>query len=182
MMSGSRKSSQGGILRLALVLFAFSALVAVLLGLTDRLTAERIRESREAKTKAAMSQVLAAERYDLISYPDDSGLVQAIYRAEEAGYVVMVTPSGFGGSIEMAVGIDPSGAVTGISIIRMSETSGLGANAKRQSFREQFTGTQGSLALRKQGGEIDGLTGATVTSTAVVKGVNAALSAVRTLG
>ena len=89
----------------------------------------------------------------------------------------MVTPSGFGGEISMAVGVDKSGAVTGVSIIQMSETSGLGANAQRESFRSQYVGKSGSVALKKQGGEIDALTGATVTSTAVTKGVNAALQA-----
>ena len=77
----------------------------------------------------------------------------------------------------MAVGVDKSGSITGVSIIQMSETSGLGANAKRESFRSQYIGKSGSVALRKQGGEIDALTGATVTSTAVTKGVNAALAA-----
>ena len=77
----------------------------------------------------------------------------------------------------MAVGVDKSGAVTGVSIVSMSETSGLGANARRESFRSQFSGKSGSVALKKQGGEIDALTGATVTSTAVTRGVNAALAA-----
>ena len=77
----------------------------------------------------------------------------------------------------MAVGVDESGAVTGVSIVDMSETSGLGANASPESFRSPYVGKSGSVALRKQGGEIDALTGATVTSTAVTRGVNAALAA-----
>ena len=92
-----------------------------------------------------------------------------------------LVPTGFGGEMEIAVGVDKAGEVTGVSIIRMSETSGLGANAHRESFRSQFIGKSGAVALRKHGGEIDALTGATVTSTAVTKGINASLAAVAEL-
>ena len=89
--------------------------------------------------------------------------------------MVEVTPSGFGGTIDMVVGVDMTGAVTGVSIISMSETSGLGANASKDSFRSQFVGKSGTLAVSKDGGEIDALTGATITSRAVTSGVNTAL-------
>ncbi len=165
-------------LKLAVILFAFSAVVAILLGLTNQVTCQRIADSNAAKTRAAMAEVLQADSYEEVAFTDDTGLVKKVYRAGDAGFVVMVTPSGFGGDIEMAVGMDPAGSITGLSIISMSESSGLGANASRESFRDQFKGLSGSVALSKQGGEIDALTGATVTSTAVVRGVNAALAAV----
>lgn len=168
-------------LRLAVILFAFSAVVAVLLGLVNQVTKDPIAAYGKEKTARAMETVLAADSYEQIadSNAEKIELVDSIYRAGEAGYVVMVRPSGFGGEIQMAVGVDNDGCVTGISIIDMSETSGLGANAARESFRSQYVGKSGTVALRKQGGEIDALTGATVTSTAVTKGVNAALMAVR---
>ncbi len=166
-------------LKLAVILFAFAAVVAVALGLVNRITQERIETFAAEKTAAAMQEVLPAERYDPVadSAAGKLDLVREIYAAGDQGWVIMVTPSGFGGEIEMAVGVDKSGAVTGVSIVSMSETSGLGANARRESFRSQYAGKSGSVALRKQGGEIDALTGATVTSTAVTKGVNAALAA-----
>ena len=166
-------------LKLAVILFAFAAVVAIALGLVNRLTQERIETFNAEKTAAAMRAVLPAESYRAVTDSAGSkiGLVKEIYAADDQGWVVMVTPSGFGGEIEMAVGVDKSGAVTGVSIVQMSETSGLGANARRESFRSQYVGKSGSVALRKQGGEIDALTGATVTSTAVTKGVNAALQA-----
>jgi len=64
----------------------------------------------------------------------------------------------------------------------MSETSGLGANAAKESFRSQFAGKSGSVAVTKDGGDIDALTGATITSRAVASGVNSALAAVAELG
>jgi len=166
-------------LKLAVILFAFAAAVAVALGLVNRITQDRIADFAAKKTAEAMRAVLPAEKY--IPVTDFAALkidpVKAVYAAGDEGWVIMVTPSGFGGEIEMAVGVDKSGAVTGVSIVSMSETSGLGANARRESFRSQYIGKSGGVALKKQGGEIDALTGATVTSTAVTKGVNAALLA-----
>ena len=75
----------------------------------------------------------------------------------------------------MVVGVGTDGTVTGVSISSMSETSGLGANASKESFRSQFVGKSGVLAVSKDGGEIDALTGATITSRAVTSGVNTAL-------
>ena len=166
-------------LRLAVILFAFAAVVAVALGLVNKITSERIAVFAAEKTAAAMREVLPAEGYTPVenAAAEKIELVKEIYAAGDKGWVIMVNPSGFGGELDIAVGVDTSGAVTGVSIVQMSETSGLGANAKRESFRSQYVGRSGSVALRKQGGEIDALTGATVTSTAVTKGVNAALAA-----
>ena len=166
-------------LRLAVILFAFAAVVAIALGLVNMITKDRIAAFAEEKTAASMQAVLPAEDYKKLenSGADKIDLVKEVYEAGDKGWVVMVTPSGFGGEINMAVGVDKSGKVTGVSIISMSETSGLGANASRESFRSQYVGKSGSVALKKQGGEIDALTGATVTSTAVTRGVNAALQA-----
>lgn len=167
-------------LKLAVILFAFAAAVAVLLGLVNAVTHERIGAHNAEKSAAAKAAVLPADSYEelpLTGNLEKIETVRQIFRAGDEGWVVMVAPGGFGGEIQMAVGIDGGGAVTGLSIIQMSETSGLGANARRESFRSQFIGRSGAVALTKQGGEIDALTGATVTSTAVVKGVNAALAA-----
>ena len=165
-----------GMLRTLLTLLLFGAVVAFLLGLVNQVTADPIAVHKADKTWAAMKAVLPAKEYSQVLYEGDP-LVKTVYRAGDQGWVIEVTPSGFGGLIDMLVGVDPSGAVTGVSIVSMSETSGLGANAVRESFRSQYVGKTKSVKLRKQGGEIDALTGATVTSTAVTNGVNAALAA-----
>ena len=64
----------------------------------------------------------------------------------------------------------------------MSETSGLGTNASKEDWRAQFVGQSGSVAVTKDGGQINAITGATITSRAVSTGVNAALDAVASLG
>lgn len=176
-MSNAKSSSAGYYLKLALTLLVISAVVSGLLGLTNYVTADKIAAINADKTAASMEEVLPAEQYTKLDYPATGSQtgVAAVYQADDKGYVVEVTPSGFGGTIDMVVGVDMTGAVTGVSIISMSETSGLGANASKDSFRSQFVGKSGTLAVSKDGGEIDALTGATITSRAVTSGVNTAL-------
>ena len=177
-----KTKQEPGIVQLAAILFAISAVCALLLGLVNLITAEPIQKAKDEKTQKAMAEVLAADSYQQIDYTGGDALVQAVYQAGDAGYVVQVTPSGFGGVIDMMVGVGADGNVTGVSNISMSETSGLGSNAKKETFRTQYTGQPGPFAVTKDGGQINALTGATITSRAVSSGVNAAVDAVKTLG
>ena len=98
-----------------------------------------------------------------------------------------VTPVGFDNTITMMVGVDKAGNVMGIDIISHTETAGLGAVADAGtpagvSFREQFVGMSGSVSVTKDGGEVEAITGATITSRAVCAGVNAALEVVGKMG
>jgi len=170
--------------KLTLVLLIITVVVAGLLGLVNAITEDRIAEITEQKTAAAMRAVMPeAESFSEIEYSGDP-LVIGAYRAENAsgtaGYVFRLVPVGFGGEIDMVVGVDTTGKVTGVSIVNMAETSGLGDNAKKESFRSQYVGKSGTLAVTKDGGSIEALTGATVTSRAVTSGVNAALKAAKT--
>lgn len=171
------KSSTGYYVNLALTLLIISAVVSGLLGLTNYITADKIAAINADKTAASMKEVLPADIYTQLDYPatGSQANVAAVYQADDKGYVIEVTPSGFGGTIDMVVGVGTDGTVTGVSIISMSETSGLGANASKESFRSQYVGKSGELAVSKDGGEIDALTGATITSRAVTSGVNTAL-------
>lgn len=182
--------NKGYIARLTLTLFAITFVVSALLGLVNAVTKEPIAEANAQKTRDAMAAVLTFDDYAPIDFADESGLVTDLWQAtaggEVCGYVAQVTPSGFGGALTLIVGVDADGACTGVSIVSHSETSGLGANAAAktsvgESFRGQFTGASGQLAVTKDGGSIDALTGATVTSRAVTKGVNAALACVAAL-
>ena len=168
------------ILRLTLTLFLITALVAGLLGLVNYLTEDRIDELTRQKAEAAMQEVFPAGNYEEIPAGEDG--ITAAYRADDAGYVVRVSVNGFGGAIDMMVGVDNAGTVTGVSIISHGETASLGANCTREDFRAQFVGASDTLAVSKDGGSIDALTGATVTSRAVVSGVNLALDFVKEVG
>ncbi len=165
------------ILRLTLTLLLITAVVAGLLGLVNALTEEKIQELQNEKAESAMREVLPADRYETVETNAES--VTALYRAGEDGYVVRLSVNGFGGAIDMMVGVDSGCAVTGVSIISHSETASLGANCTRDDFRAQYIGKTGKLAVTKDGGQIDALTGATVTSGAVTQGVNFALACVK---
>ena len=117
------------VLRLTLTLLLITAVVAALLAGVNSVTAPVIAASNAAKTQRAVSQVLpgGGEPIDFAG-ADNSGLVSEVY-AGEAGWAVKVAPGGFGGAIEMMVGIDTEGKVLGISIIKHAETPSLGAVA-----------------------------------------------------
>ena len=173
------------ILRLTLILFLITAVVAGLLGLVNYLTEDRIDELTRQKAEAAMQEVFPAGNYEEIPAGEDG--ITAAYRADDAGYVVRVSVNGFGGAIDMMVGVDNDGKVLGISVISHTETAGLGATAAAstsagEAFRGQFAGMSGTVTVTKDGGSIDALTGATVTSRAVVSGVNLALDFVKEVG
>ena len=160
---------------LVLTLFLVTLIMSGLLGVVNYVTKDRIADLKSEAMDSAMQEVLPASAYNEAIYDGGDALVSSVWTAD-GGYVVEVKPSGFGGEIDMMVGIDASGAVAGVSIVSMSETSGLGNNASKPEFRAQYVG-KSEAALTKDGGDIDALTGATVTSRAVTRGVNAALAA-----
>ncbi len=162
-------------LKLTLTLLIISAAVSGLLGLTNLITQDKIAAIAAEKTAASMEEVLPAEEYTPVDYTGTEANVVSVHKAGDAGFVVEVAPGGFGGAIDMVVGVASDGTVTGVSIVSMTETSGLGANAAKESYRSQYVGASGELAVNKDGGTIDALTGATITSRAVTDGVNTAL-------
>ena len=171
------------VLRLAGTLLLICAITAGLLAGVNAVTAPIIDELNAAATQEAISAVLPGGfDAEITDYTDATGLVSKVYQGE-AGYAIEVGPGGFDNTITMMVGIDNEGKVLGISIVSHTETAGLGAVAdadtpKGIAFREQFIGTSGSVSVEKDGGAIDSITGATITSRAICVGVNAALDCV----
>ena len=176
------------IVKLALVLFAVSAIVAGVLGVVNELTYPVIDAQKQAKTAEAFSAVLKADRFDEIEFDNpDFPTVLTVHKAEGAGYVVTSKFSGAQGNITLAVGVDSDYKCSGISVIEHSETSGLGANAASTGevgvkFRAQFVGEDENIALSKVGGNIDALTGATITSRAITGAVAESIRVVKSLG
>ena len=107
----------------------------------------------------------------------------------DVGCVCITQTNGYGGALRVMTGISADGAVTGVSILKNSETVGLGANCVKESFRSQFVGAvpEKGYSVYKAGGDVPAsggiaaLTGATITSNAVVAAVNEALQLYRTL-
>ena len=171
------------ILRLVITLFLITAVVAAALAGVNTITKDAIAANQEKKTQDALAVVLPdAGNLEKVALSGDTGIVSEVY-TDGSSYAVKVLPGGFDGEITMMVGI-ADGKITGISVISHTETPGLGAvaaaqNAKGEAFRGQFVGQSGELAV---GDQIDAMSGATITSNAVVTGVNAALSYVANMG
>ena len=175
------------VLRLALTLFAIAGVVALALACVNKVTAPIIAQLNEQKTQQAIAAVLPGG-YDeeITDYADATGLVSKVYKGAN-GYALEVKPAGFDNTITMMVGIDFDGNILGISIVSHTETAGLGAVAAAktsagEAFRNQFVGQSGSVLVSKDGGTMDAITGATITSRAICVGINAALDCVGGLG
>ena len=176
------------IFTLTITLLLITAGVAAALAGVNTITAPKIAQINEQKTTNAIAAVLPDAETAVVTYEaankDDA--VQTVYTSE-SGYAVKVQTAGFGGTITMMVGVAKDGTVLGIDIITHAETASLGdvaasKNAKGQAFRGQFVGKSGTLAVSKDGGEIDAITSATITSRAVTNGVNTALEFVKSMG
>ena len=171
------------VLRLAITLLLITGLVAAALAGINSITAPRIFKNQQAKVWEAIQTVLpGAIISGEVAFKDPTGLVKVVYCASE-GYAVEVAPVGFGGAIIMMVGVSHEGKILGVEVVSQTETAGLGAIVAADSqaglaFRGQFIGLPGELALKKDGGEIDAISGATITSRAVIEGINAALQCV----
>ena len=173
------------VLRLAGTLLLITSVVAALLAGVNSITAPKIAELSAQKTQEAIEAVLPSGGEE-VAFTDDTGLVTTVYQGE-AGYAVKVAPVGFDSAITMMVGVDTEGNVLGISVIDQSETAGLGAvcaasTSAGEAFRGQFVGMSGEVTVSKDGGQVDAITGATITSRAVCKGVSAALACVANMG
>ena len=158
----------------------------VLLAFVHGATAARIEETARRRTEAAVEAVLP--QHDRIQDPVEivhAGQVflfrSAWSGSEWAGVAVETTTSaGYGGAIRLMLGIAADGTTSGLSILAHKETPGLGAKITDASFRALFVGRPVATTrwrVRKDGGEIDELTAATVSSRAVSDAVAAAIQA-----
>ena len=129
---------------------------------------------------------------DLSGYkPDDSVKLGEVKTALDKdkkviGWVMTLTsPKGYGGDIKIAIGVKDNGTLNAMTVLEMSETAGLGAKCTSEEFQAQFSGIRAdSIGFTKTGepeeNEIDAISGATYTTTAVVQATNAGLKLAHT--
>ena len=171
--------------RLALTLLAITSVVAAILAGVNSVTAPRIASLKEQKLQNAIEAVLPGGGQE-VPFTDETGMVTKVYKGS-GGYAIQVAPSGFGGTVTMMVGVDTEGKLLGVQVVSHSETAGLGAVAADttdagNAFRSQFKGMSGSVSVTKDGGQVEAITGATITSRAVCAGINAALQCAESMG
>ncbi len=184
-------------LRSAAVLATFAVIGSALLASANWLTRERIAENERQSMIAQLQEILPADSYDNALLQDTRTLTlpgnisppgeDTLYIARRNGMAVaailpVTAPNGYSGAIDMLVGIRRDGTVAAVRITRHRETPGLGdgIDRSRSDWITQFDNTSlnkpENWAVRKDGGNFDQLTGATITPRAVVKAVHGALA------
>lgn len=182
------------------ILMAITLVAGALLGLVYEITKNPIAQAQESAKQEAYRTVLA----DADTFVNDDNfkeknaqkiLSEAGYDSddisevvvgqnssgEEVGYVITVTShEGYGGDIQISVGIEADGTVKGIEMLSISETAGLGMKATESEFKDQFKDKNvEKFSYTKSGEEgddkIDALSGATITTNAVTNAVDSAL-------
>lgn len=166
----------------AAILLVICVAVSAALAGTNLLTRDRIAEAAAKKAEESRMVVLPGAE----SFEEKEGHYAGLDSAgQTVGYVFETEAKGYGGTIQVMTGISTEGAITGVVILSHGETPGLGANAEKESFRDQYKQPVANMVdgisvvkfQAPQEGEIQAMTGATITSTAVTNAVNEAVKA-----
>lgn len=179
---------QREIIKLGLILFLITAMTGLILGGVYSITKVPIEKQIAKDRDEAMGEVLkAAHEFKKLGITTKDDIVKemnvGMNDAVVVGYAIKVEPKGYGGPLEIMVGIETSGKIGGIKILSQHETPGLGANAvlpafsgqyKRKSIDKQLEVVKTKVSSPYK---IDAMTGATITSKAVTLGVNEAIKA-----
>lgn len=175
-----------------IVLTVVALVSAGVLGFTYTKMEPVIAEAQAEKRAEALRQVLPSFDNDPIadSYTVEAHPGLAFYPATSGGSPVgtavdTYTDQGYSGTFRIMVGFDPDQVITGMAVLNHRETPGLGANMTKERFKQQFEGfdpAEQDLAVRKDGGDVDAITAATVTSRAVCDAIDRAYTALQEAG
>ena len=178
------------------VLFGITLVASAVVGVVNMITEEPIAAAKEAATKAALTEVLPAFDATTTEELTIDEMPITVYTATSAGavsgYAVQsMTKQGFGGVVRLMVGFTPEGEVVNVSVLEQTETPGLGTkmadegnvllgSVKGQKLEEKKL-VDGKLAGKKDGGDVDALTAATISSRAYVDAINRAWMAYKSV-
>lgn len=161
-----------------IALFLIAAVATALLALTNNVTKSKIAEVAAKTAEEARQKVCTdAASFEEIKYDGASVFAAKDADGNVIGYAITTTDKSYGGAIEVMTGISADGKITGVEILSIDDTPGLGMNAKKDGFRDQYKGKSGTLTVSKNAtadNEISAITGATITSNAVTRCVNSA--------
>ena len=183
------------ILKNTLILTAITLIAGLGLGLVHEITLNPIAQAQEKAKKEAWQAVFPDAKLDEFKQTDvdqkaakqaisDLGVnatIDEVCTVGDTGYVITTTDKdGYGGDIQVSVGIQSDGTVTGVSFLSISETAGLGMKAKEPAFKDQFNGMKAQkLEVTKTDAtadnQVQAISGATYTSKAVTGATNAAI-------
>lgn len=182
--------------RLIVALTITCAISALALSVIHGLTEEPIEEQKRLATMRAVQEVLppfdndpARETVMITLEEDEAGARDTVtvylgtLEGAVSGVAFQTFGEGYGGFIDIMLGIDLEGKISGVKILEHEETPGLGAKIEEPAFREQFKGkslensvlVSGNLAVTNDGGDLDALTGATISPRGVAQAASAGL-------
>ncbi len=164
-------------LKLGLYLLLVCAVAALALAGTDVVTRDRIRAAKEAAERASLSEALPAAS----TFETREGFIEGLTSdGRTAGYVLKIFAPGYSSRIEALVGIDTEFRVTGLKILFQNETPGLGTKITAPSFTAPFAGrAPEEIRLKKDGGSLDAITAATISSRAITDAVRKGIDVFR---
>ena len=177
-----------GVFKVALRLIIITAVAGLLLGLTYNITKEPIAQQEElAKSRARQTVLASADNFEAVDIEalglsDEYSTVIEAYigtaDGSEVGATVTMVTKGYSSGLQVTVGITSDGTVSGVNIDAHSETPGLGAKAADASYLAQYKDSAAPFAIVKSpsdaAGDIEAVTGATLTSVGVCDAVNLA--------
>ena len=145
---------------------------AVLLVMNFGLASVRAENAQKEHLSIMKTLLPGSESFTVEEYTGDDTNIRSVHKGE-TGYVIETVTAGYAGDIRMLIGVSNEGSVVGLVVRELHETRGLGARALDDTdFLSQLLGTSGGLEV---GVDVDALTGATVTSKAVVRSVDSAV-------
>lgn len=163
------------------VLLIICLVISAALAFTNDITKDRITEIDKQNSIAAMAEIFTdkdvefSENYTVMHEDSEYHYAIALINGEKVGYIFTTSSSGYGGQVKVMTGVNSDGTVKAIKVLSVAdETPGLGQAATNPEFTAQFSGRSGEISIEKNV-DIDALTGATVTTKAVIKDVNIAL-------
>jgi len=169
-----------------LVLFAICLVASTTLGFIYQITKLPIEQTKLNKKLDAIKQVVPAftndPTADMLILPTEEGDSLEVYPAknndEIVGYAVKTyTNKGFSGYVGLIVGFNPDGSIINIVVLEQKETPGLGTKMAEPQFKDQFNGKNPQnfqMVVKKDGGQVDAITAATISSRAFCDAVQRA--------
>ena len=164
-----------------IALFVICLVSTALLALANNVTAPIIDELAIKNEEASRKTVLSdADTFEVKSADGIDYVVGLDKNGNEVGMVFTSTSKSYGGDMIVMTGVDTEGKITGIELLQINDTPGLGMNAQKPEFKDKFIGMSDEIKILKNSAnaannEIDALSGATISSNAVADAVNEAL-------
>ena len=151
---------------LAVTVVVFIA-VAILAGM-DSLTRDMIEYQKELKVQRMLNEIFP----DMTSYISEDDIYIISADGTEIGFAFLAVGKGYGGDIDILVGLEDETTLKGIAVIAHAETPGLGDKILAPDFTDRFVGVDiADVAVPDEGGKIDAITGSTISTKAVIDAV-----------